>query len=710
MSHSDPAGAEYWSDRVTNALDRYAEPLLREVMQRLLKPRNQWPVAELVERGTATLTNAAVVDRRLSELPASARKLLAAVGVSRQPVWRVGHLLAILACLDHAEGLSPIQALLDEGLVHPVLPDGLKSIKQFEDWLGTGGIASARLFVHPAVSDRALGEDLGLPAFPTRSFEHKGVLQSDGLEWLLRTAVAWSRVAADRLRLTQQQSLFKRDLQRFQTDEILASPFAEQLTDLADPGLFALDLAVAVDLIEVEGGELRARPAPALWTTNLLDALRNLWRSLFAIEGWDPLIGYLAPEDGAVFPSVVLPAFMVLRSLPKNQWIQAEPIAKCFVARHPSWSAKLKKKAEQATEWIERLFLGVGYPLRLIEAVQEPSGWWFRLGDVGRHLLMNERPPNLTHEFFQTMIVQPNGEMVVFRQGLTPELIGLLSRFALWKTLGSACTMELTAESVYRGLETGLTLADMQRLLEQHGTRAIPATVLDSLQRWSSKRERIAVWTSATLLEFSSTDDLEAAFTRGLVAVKLTDHIGIAAGGEEIDYRQFRLIGNRDYEAKPQKCLTFEPDGVTFAVDMAQSDLILEAELSQLAIALPESSGGPRRFKLTPESLQQARQFGYSVAQLEQWALNRSGEPLSSAARLLFAGSQTPAFYSRRLIVQLPNETVTAGIMQWPTTAGLIDEQLGPCAVIVTEANLQALQERLQAIGVDLQSLELGES
>jgi hypothetical protein len=238
-------------------------------MQRLLKPRNQWPLEELIERGTATLTNAAVVDRRLHDLPASSRKLLAAIGVSRQPVWRIGHLLAILACFDHAEGLSPIQALLDEGLVHPVLPDGLKTIKQFEDWLGTGGIASARLFAHPAVTGRALGEDLGLPAFPTRSFEHKGVLQSDGLEWLLRTAVAWSRVAADPLRLTQQQSLFKRDLQRFQTDEILASPFAEQLTDLADPGLLALDLAVAVDLIEKEDGELRARPAPALWSAEL---------------------------------------------------------------------------------------------------------------------------------------------------------------------------------------------------------------------------------------------------------------------------------------------------------------------------------------------------------------------------------------------------------------------------------------------------------
>ena len=267
--------------------------------------------------------------------------------------------------------------------------------------------------------------------------------------------------------------------------------------------------------------------------------------------------------------------------------------------------------------------------------------------------------------------------------------------------------MELTAESVYRGLETGLMLADIQRVLEQHGTRAIPATVLDSLQRWSSKRERITVWSAATLLEFSSADDLETAFTRGLVTVKLTDRVGIAAGGEEIDYRHFRLIGNRDYESRPQKCLTFEPDGVTFMVDMAQSDLILEAELSQLAIPQSETAGGPRRYKLTPESLRQARQRGYALADMEQWARDRSGEPLSHAARLLFAGSQTAALYSRRLVVQLPNEAVTDGMMQWPATAGLIEEAPRPGAVIVAEANLPMLIERLNTIGVELQPLEI---
>jgi hypothetical protein len=309
---------------------------------------------------------------------------------------------------------------------------------------------------------------------------------------------------------------------------------------------------------------------------------------------------------------------------------------------------------------------------------------------------------NTEHEIRQTLIVQPNSEMVIFRQGLTPSLIGKLTRFAVWKTLGAACTMELTPESVYHGLETGLNLLEIQRLLEQHGTRAMPANVLDSLQRWANKRERITVHAAATLMEFASSEELEAAVARGLVSVKVTDRIGVAAG-EEVDYRHFRLIGNRDYEAKPQKCLTFAADGVSFVIDTAQSDLLLEAELGRLAEPLPSSENGQRRFALTPASLKRACEQGFSLAELEQWAVERSGEPLSSAARLLFSGSDgEPGEYRTRLVVQLPGEIVTDGVLQWPATGQYVEERLGPCSIAIAAENLAALTEQLRSIGIEL--------
>src|SRR5262245_32545152 len=113
----------YWSERVQQTLQRYAEPLLQQVAAQLFRPRSQWPAAELIERSLATITNAAVLDRRLEALDPAGRRLLALIGHSRQPRWKLGPLLELLAALGHAEGLAPIFALFEAGLLYPDLAE-----------------------------------------------------------------------------------------------------------------------------------------------------------------------------------------------------------------------------------------------------------------------------------------------------------------------------------------------------------------------------------------------------------------------------------------------------------------------------------------------------------------------------------------------------------------------------------------------------------
>jgi hypothetical protein len=699
MLVSSPAQPDDWSDRVRDVLARYDEPLLRQVAGRLLRPRNQWPVDELIQRSLDTLANAPVIDRRLKELSPACRKLLAVVGISRRPVWRVGQLLCLLAVLDHVEGLRPIQTLLEHGLLYPELPDSLKRLKAFEEWLGPSGITQARLFAHPAVLTRAAGEPLGLPDLSSREVISHSPRTSDGLEWPLRVAVAWQQLAATPIRLTQQNAFFKRDLQRLQTDPLLTAPFGDHLGGVADPGLLALELGLSAGLLDATEGELRAKPFSARWNAELPALLSSFWTGLFGVEQWDPLRGYL-PADDNPFPSAALAVFLLLAAAPGKGWVGSADIARLVAARHPSWAATLNNKREPR-EWVVSLLLGLGFQLRFVEAAQEKGGWRFRLGDVGRHLLAGEPAPPLGHAFQQTLVVQPNGEIIAYRQGLTPELIAKLSRFATWKTLGAACTLELRAEGVYRGLESGLSLNEVLQLLNQRGTRALPPTVLDALQRWSNKRERISVYPAATLVEFTSPADLDRAFALGLVAEKLTERIGLAENGE-IDYRQFRLVGNRDYEARPQQCARFEPDGVTLVVDGAQSDLLLEAELKRLAEPIPNGDAGNRRYLFTPASLRAAQSQGVSLANLEQWCLERSGEPLPSAIRLFCAGGGVAGQYRERLVVQLPDEMTTDGVVQWPATGRLVEERLGPCAIAVAHQNLEALRKQLAEIGVEV--------
>src|ERR1700730_4987648 len=111
--------AAYWTDLVRQTLLRYRGSLVREVAGRLVKPRGQWPVEELIDRCVATVGNAPVIDRRCKELDPASRRLLTLIGHSRQPRWYVGNLVELLAVLGHADGLRPVLTLLETGLLAP---------------------------------------------------------------------------------------------------------------------------------------------------------------------------------------------------------------------------------------------------------------------------------------------------------------------------------------------------------------------------------------------------------------------------------------------------------------------------------------------------------------------------------------------------------------------------------------------------------------
>jgi hypothetical protein len=703
-----PPTADPWTDRARDALSRYAEPLLREVAAKLVKPRTTVPADELVERCVAALANPPVIDRRIKEQPDAARKLLALVGVSRRPAWKVGHLVTLLAALGHAEGLEPVLSLLRAGLLYPAHSPGGAELDHFENWLGFAGVLQAEVFAHPAVAARARSEDLGLPDLSSEGLTPPA-RQADGLDWPLRLAVIWQEVDDAPVRLTQTNTLYKRDLNRLQTDPVLSTPAADQHTELPDVGVLALFWARAVGLLSEGDDELRSAPFPPSWSNALTPTLTDLWSGLTAVEVWDPLRGYAPGDTGtAAAPTAGLLALLLLGSAGEtpgsSNWYDSQSIADWLWEHHPSWAGTLPKGQDRTRGrgWVEAFLLGVAYPLRLVEAVQH-DGWKFRLADLGRHLLAGGLEPPPTPAFPQTLLVQPNAEVLAYRQGLTPGLIARLSRFARWMHLGPACTLELNPTRTYHGLESGLTLAGMLQTLNQHGMKPVPPAVADLLRRWADKRERISVYPSATLVEFQTPADLEAAIARGVVSVRVTDRIGLAEDGRDPDFKHLRLVGNRDYEARPTQCIGVDDDGVTLTVDPAQSDLLLEAEIGRLADPVAGDPPGVRRFRLTPESLRRATATVYTLADLDAWFLARAGRPLPPAGRLFVLGPQLPPpTAARHLVVHLPTAEIADGLLQWPATAGLVDRRLGPTAVTVDEANLPRLKEVLAELGITL--------
>jgi hypothetical protein len=186
--------------------------------------------------------------------------------------------------------------------------------------------------------------------------------------------------------------------------------------------------------------------------------------------------------------------------------------------------------------------------------------------------------------------------------------------------------------------------------------------------------------------------------------VRIADRLAVVASEEAIDFRHFRLSGTRDYALPPDRCVSVEPDGVTLTVDLARSDLLLETELPRFAEPLGGGTvNGRRQYRLTPASLAAAREQGMNATVLEGWFQQRTGQPLTAAARLLLTGARSPAPRLRRhLVLHVASAELADGLLQWPQTRALIADRLGPTALVVEEDLLDELRRRLVEAGIVL--------
>jgi hypothetical protein len=683
--------------RLERTLQVYDESLLRHVAAKLIKPRNQWPVAELIERCLATFDNIASIDRRLKELQPEERRLLALIGHSGQPRWQVVHLIELSACLGDQDGMQSIRNLLESGFLFPEIPENWKRLRSFNQWMTQGGAEGLAVFTHPSVMIRAIGEDLGLPSMPTVSNPVGPILEADGLEWPLRLAAIWQMALSEPLRRTQQGEFFKRDQERLRNDPLLNAPAPEAVSEKANLAFFVTELASALGILRESEGEWRASDFPDPWNKNLPATLASIWNSL-------PLIGdFQTGEDLSLikhFPSVTLVFVILLSRIPEDKWGCVQEIQKWIVRKHPGCNQTAYLHAT-----LFDLALSLLFHLGMIQAAKDENGDRIaRLTSIGRWLVGLSTQPALPTLPGQTLLVQPNLEIVVYRQGLTPILIVSLSRFAAWKSLGSACLMQLQPETVYRGLESGFGFDRIQQTLAQHGSRPTPPAVLDMLRTWTAKRDRLSIYPAATLFEFSRAEDLNDALARGLPAIRLSDRLAVVTNESAIDYRQFRLTGTRDYGLPPEKCVDVEADGVTLTIEPERSDLLVESELRRFARSL-ESPGenGRRQYRVTSDSL--GDPSGLGIFALEEWFQQRTGQALPPAIRLLMISRfQPPAELKQQLILHVSSSQIADGLMQLPDTRALIQARLGPTALAVAPEQAEELRKRIEQIGLAIQN------
>ncbi len=372
---------------------------------------------------------------------------------------------------------------------------------------------------------------------------------------------------------------------------------------------------------------------------------------------------------------------------------------------------------------LESVLLGAAYPLGLIRAGTEDGSGRIvvQLTALGRYVLaLGPTPPPRT-TFEQFLFVQPNFEVIAYRQGLTPQLVGRLSPFAWWSQIGAALELKLTRESIVLGLDGGLTAEAILETLDEaqpesaasrsHRRRhklGQPPRAGDLLCRRHFDRVRFVVRARSRRRVLAR--------DRSRRADPVDERFLLVEDEKTVPFDRLRLTSSRDYRRPPEICVLVEPDGVTLTLDPSRSDLLVEAELVRFAelVTSPQPERilkAPtvlRRFVVTAASLRRGTSRGMTPPQLAEWYTRRTGGEIPPAVRLLLAAksSRVPMLKAARmLILNLPTAELLDGLLQHPATSPWLGDRLGPTAVAIADDRLAPLQNALKELGVELRAV-----
>jgi hypothetical protein len=707
-------------------LDRYREALRHDPegrWRRISEALAPWP-QELSARTapqviTARLAEPGYLRELLPRLARDTRLALGLIALADPECWPADRLGVALEALGVDPG-EAINGLLDHGLAVRELLSGEGAGPSD---CGPGHDRPSRLVGHPAALQIAHTLAPKGPA-PRVSGPVRQIREGDGLEPVLRLAALWQRVEESPLRRTQHGALYKKDAERLRNDPTISGPVDDSPVPTALPVATWLALGAKVGLLRPEPGTDRIiAVGPEFWSEHGVHLPQMIARRWLLLDEGGPR-GGAAPVIVHHEPALRVAALLALASDDEAAWVGLDDLAQHLSARlagSDRFESALRRSrhggplAGELLRWLDGEFLGAAYLLGLLRIAEEdPSGRRVvQLSPLGRYVLGLAPSPTPREPFEKFLVVQPNFEIIAYRQGLNPLLIGQLSRFARWSKLGAALHLELTPDRTYLGLEGGLTPAAMLERLTRHSTRSLPAGVAEAVRSWASRRERVTYHASATLLEFATRSERDQAIGDwpGEKPQPVGDRLILVEADASIPFDRFRLLGARDYRQPPEACIEVEPDGVTLMLDPSRSDLFITAELCRFAEELPPSRAGGasaafrRRFQVTPATIARWRADGLGLAELEQWFARRTGTGVPPAIRLLVQAPEIPPgglSVEPVVILRASMADWLDGLVQHPETAGLLGERLGPTAVVVAASDVPRLRRTLADLGLSV--------
>lgn len=304
----------------------------------------------------------------------------------------------------------------------------------------------------------------------------------------------------------------------------------------------------------------------------------------------------------------------------------------------------------------------------------------------------------------RALVVQPNFEIVAMLESAGLGLLAELDRFAERVKLDKAALYRLTRDSVYRGLQAGLTREQIEETLRERSGMPLPQNVEFTLREWEELFNRIRVRKRVLLLEAESESELE----KRLADIGQPHAHRVSATTALIDAPAARKLvqwgkgPNRrvvlhNYEEPTTNTFKFV-DAREIEVRKTGRSPLLEHRLARLAV--PMKNG---RFLLDPERTR-AAVSAIGLDAVVRFLEEGGGQSLLPDTRLTIEGwsGKFPRLGMGKLIaLAAPRADVLDSIARVPELSQHL-RRLTPTVALVPQKEAAVFQKALEARGVSL--------
>ncbi len=333
----------------------------------------------------------------------------------------------------------------------------------------------------------------------------------------------------------------------------------------------------------------------------------------------------------------------------------------------------------------------------------------FRLSPLGAHLLglTNDIPDFGEHNADEKpLIIQPNFEIIAYSEPQHLQTLYQLERFATRERADRVAHYKLDRDSVYRGLQDGLSATEMREFLEHQSRSGVPQNIAYSLDDWQAQWERITIRPAVSIIETDTESEMDAIIaTLSDEVVQRLSPTWAVVEPQQLQSARNYLIGSRgsrafDYSLAIEQAFSIN-DELEIAVPADNLDLWLQSKLEQFADELPATKT-EARFAITRDSLARAAKMGVKAEDVLSFLATLGTPPLPANVTLTirgWSGEIAPVSLGSVQVLTADAE-VLAQMGSVAEVRKLLWLRAGEGAVLVKSADVPKLKTALKKRGI----------